>query len=118
MSCSCSSGLQAYVRSSPSSTIKTTGRVIGSRSLGHFGTVGKYVPATERSYITTPGPVEGVPNATGGMHLGPHSRLTDGGLSGFMEENFGLAQKNWIPGVANEYVAAGAALILLLAVMK
>jgi hypothetical protein len=49
------------------------------------------------------------------MHIGTHSRA---GVSGFMEENFGPAQTNWIPKVANEYVVAGAALVLILVVMK
>ena len=115
MGCSsCSSGLNSYVPASAESTIKTTGRVIGSRSLGHFG---KYVPATERSYIKTTGPVESVPNATGGMHLGPHSRLTDPGMSG-LGTIFGDGQTNWISGVANEYIVAAGALVLLLVVMK
>jgi hypothetical protein len=75
---------------------------------GHFGA---YVPATARSYITTTGPVESVPNATGGMHIGTHSRAGMGDI-------FGPNQTNWISGVANEYIAAGAALVLMLVVMK
>ncbi len=74
---------------------------------GHFGA---YVPATERSYITTTGPVESVPNATGGMH----TRISRAGVG----DIFGNAQTNWISGVPNEYVVAGAGLLLLLTVMK
>ena len=108
MGCSsCSSGLNAYVPATAASTIKTTGRVIGSRSLGNFSS---YVPATERSYITTTGPVESVPNATGGMH----ARISRAGVG----DIFGAAQTNWIDGVANEYIVAAGALVLLLVVMK
>lgn len=108
MGCSsCSGGLKAYVPATSQSTIKTTGRVIGSRSLGHFG---EYVPATERSYITTTGPVESVPNDTGGMH----QRISRSGMGTI----FGDGQTNWISGVPNEYLAAGVALVILLAVMK
>jgi len=114
VSCSsCSNGLKSYVPTNPASTIKTTGRVIGSpgRSLeGHFGS---YVPATERSYITTTGPREGIPNATGGMH----SRISRAQVSG-LGTIFGDGQTNWIEGVANEYVVAGLALVVLLGVMK
>jgi hypothetical protein len=85
-------------------------------SNGHFG-LGEYVPATERSYITTPGPRVGVPNATGGMHPGIHSRLTDPGMSG-LGDIFGANQTNWISGVPNEYIVAGGLLIVLLGVMK
>lgn len=114
MSCSsCSSGLRSYVPATAASTIKTTGRVIGSpgRSLeGHFGS---YVPATERSYITTTGPREGVPNATGGMH----ARISRAQVSG-LGTIFGDGQTNWIDGVANEYIVAAGVLLLLLTVMK
>lgn len=80
---------------------------------GHFG-LGAYVPATARSTITTPGPREGIPNATGGMHIGTHSQAGMSGLGDF----FGTGQTNWINGIPNEYVAAGAALLILLTVMK
>ena len=111
MSCSsCSSGnLSAYVPATSRSQITTTGKVIGTRSLGHFAS---YVPATARSYITTTGPVESVPNATGGMHANILSR------AGGMGTIFGEGQTNWIDGVANEYIVAAGALVLLLAVMK
>lgn len=79
-----------------------------SSMAGHFGA---YVPATARSTILTTGPTEGVPNATGGMHVGTHSRAGVGDI-------FGAGQTNWISGVANEYLVAGAALVLLLVVMK
>lgn len=82
---------------------------MGCSSCGMKGHFGAYVPATERSYITTPGRVESVPNATGGMH----ARLTRAGVG----DIFGTAQTNWIDGVANEYVVA-AALVLILVVMK
>ena len=112
MSCSsCSSGLKSYVPTNQMSIIQTTGRVIGSRSLGNFAS---YVPATERSYIKTTGPWEGVPNATGGMHIGIHSRAGTAGLGTI----FGDGQTNWIDGVANEYVVAAGALLILLTVMK
>lgn len=108
MGCSsCSGGLRSYVPASSASTIKTTGRVIGSRSLGYFR---DYVPATERSYITTTGPVESVPNETGGMH----ARISRSGMGTI----FGDGQTNWVEGVPNEYVVAAGALVLLLAVMK
>lgn len=77
---------------------------------GHFG-LGAWVPATARSYITTPGRVEAAPNATAGMHASNFSRAGMGDI-------FGTNQTNWISGVANEYVVAGALLIVLLGVMK
>lgn len=76
---------------------------------GHFG-VGAFVPSTARSTILTTGRVESVPNATGGMH----ARISRAGMG----EIFGAGQTNWISGVANEYVVAGGALLLLLVVMK
>ena len=75
--------------------------------LAHFSS---YVPATERSYIKTTGPVESVPNATGGMH----ARISRAGMG----DIFGSAQTNWISGVPNEYIAAAGALVLLMVVMK
>ena len=75
------------------------------RGIGHFGA---YVPATERSYITTPGRVESAPNATAGMH----ARISRP-MSG-LGDIFGTNQTNWIAGVPNEYVAGGAALLLVL----
>lgn len=80
--------------------------------LAHFSS---YVPATDRSYIQTTGPVESVPNATGGMHATRYSRP---GVSGFMQDNFGATQTNWINGIPNEYIAGGAALLLVLVMMK
>lgn len=49
-----------------------------------------------------------------------HARLTrnGAGVSGLGADMFGVNQVNWIDGIANEYVAAAAALVLLLAVMK
>ena len=88
---------------------------MGCSSCGISGHFGAYVPATERSYITTTGRVESVPNATGGMHT---SRLSRPGMSGFMDENFGPTQVRWISGVDNEIVALGAAAVLLMFVMK
>ena len=111
MGCSSCGGVgrvNAYVPGTERSYITTTGRVIGDRALGHFGS---YVPATERSYITTTGPVEGVPNASGGMHATNYSRAGMGTI-------FGADQTNWISGVANEYIVAAGALVLLLVVMK
>jgi hypothetical protein len=102
--------LNAYVPATASSTIKTTGRVIGNRSLGSFS---QYVPATSRSYITTTGPVESVPNETGGIH----ARISRAQVSG-LGTIFGDGQTNWIEGVANEYIVAGLALVVLLGVMK
>ena len=78
---------------------------------GHFGGVSAYVPMSPRQTILTTGRVESVPNATGGMHA---SNLSRAGLG----DIFGPSQTNWISGVANEYVVAGAALVLLLVVMK
>ena len=116
MGCSsCSGGLSAYVPAGPRSVIKTTGLVVGgAMALGHFGA---YVPGTERSYIKTTGPVESIPNATGGMHPGNFTRADGSQLAG-LGEIFGAGQTNWIDGVANEYVVAGGALLLLLVVMK
>ena len=112
MGCSsCSGGVgrvNAYVPGTERSYIKTTGRVIGDRALGHFA---QFVPATERSYITTTGPVEGVPNTTGGMHTTNYSRSGMGTI-------FGADQTNWISGVENEYIVAAGALVLLLVAMK
>ena len=85
---------------------------MGCSSCGISGHFGAYVPATERSYITTTGRVESVPNASGGMH----SRISR--MSGFMDENFGPTQVHWISGIDNEIVALGAAAVLLLFVMK
>ena len=84
---------------------------MGCSSCGMKGHFGAYVPASERSYITTSGRVEKVPNATGGMHASNYSRAGVG-------EIFGDGQTNWISGVPNEYVVAGAGLLLLLTVMK
>lgn len=80
---------------------------------GNFRGMAAYVPATARSYIATTGPVESVPNATGGMHLGPTSRLTDPGMSG-LGDIFGANQTNLISGIPNEYLAVGAVLLLVL----
>ena len=106
MGCSSCGGVgrfSAYVPGTERSYIKTP-----TSALGHFGS---YVPATPRSYITTTGPVQSVPNATGGMHVGIQSRAGMGTI-------FGDGQTNWIEGVANEYIVAAGALVLLLAVMK
>jgi len=78
-----------------------------------MGNFASYVPTTERSYIKTTGPTEGIPNKTGGMH----ARISRAQVSG-LGEIFGDGQTNWISGVANEYVVAGGALLLLLVVMK
>ena len=78
------------------------------RGIGHFGA---YVPATERSYITTPGRVESAPNATAGMHA-RISRMSGLGTT------FSEGQTNWIDDIANEYVVAAGVGLLLLLTMK
>ena len=83
---------------------------MGCSSCGMNGHFGAYVPSTARSTITTPGPVVGVPNATGGMH----QRISRAGMG----DIFGANQTNWIEGVPNEYIAAGGLLIIMLAMMK
>ncbi len=76
--------------------------------IGHFGRMSAYVKDTNVNLTT--GRVESVPNATGGMH----SRISRAGVG----DIFGTNQTNWIPGVANEYIVAAGALVLLLVVMK
>ena len=82
-----------------------------SRMEGHFGA---YTKAGPSQIFTSTGPVVGAPNETAGMHV---NRITPA-LRGLGTIYFGEGQTNLISGVANEYLAGGAALLLIVLMMR
>lgn len=83
---------------------------------GHFGRirgpVGAYVRASPAQIFTTTGQVISAPNETAGMHARIQPRTA--GLGDY----FGPSQTRLIEGVDNEYLAIGAGLLLVLAMMR
>lgn len=83
---------------------------VGGR-MGHFGA---YVKAGPAQIFTSTGPVVGVPNETGGMHVNQFTPR----VTGLGTIYFGIGQENLISGVPNEYLAIGAVAVLVLVMMR
>lgn len=67
--------------------------------------LGSFVQAGSAQVFTNTGQVIRFPNESAGMH-------------GLGADIFGANQINWITGIPNEYLIAGAGLILVFLVMK
>ena len=89
------------------SSCGTVGRI------GHFGRMGAYVKASPEQIFTTTGPVISAPNETAGMHINRLSPRMQG-----LGDYFGPTQTRLIDGVDNEYLAIGAGLLLVFALMR
>lgn len=90
---------------------------MGCSSCGRVGHFGSYVKAGEVQYMTQTGPVMSAPNASAGMHAQYQQAGKDISVSG-LGDYFGPLQTPLIPGIQNEYLAAGVGLLVVLMMMK
>ena len=84
-----------------------------TKGFGHFGA---YQPVSAAQVMTVTGAVQGTPNETGGMHTQYAGARTVSGLGDYF--NFSPLPGDWITGVPNGYIVAGAALTLVMVMMK
>jgi hypothetical protein len=85
----------------------------GTKGFGHFGA---YQPVSAAQVMSVTGSVQGTPNETGGMHTQYAGARNVSGLGDLF--NFQPAAGDWISGVPNGYITAGAIAILVMVLMK